>query len=56
MTLESISVNEARKLIAKKQRLTPSFRGKGKEEVVEVVRSIAGVQYDPLQLSCKHNT
>ncbi|MCS7364082.1 MAG: winged helix DNA-binding domain-containing protein [archaeon GB-1867-035] len=48
MALESISVNEARKLIVKKQRLPPSFRGKGKEEVVEVVRSIAGVQYDPL--------
>jgi uncharacterized protein YcaQ len=43
-----VSLSEARFLVINKQRLTPSTQGKSKEDVVDIVRSLCGVQYDPL--------
>jgi uncharacterized protein YcaQ len=48
LTTESIALLEAQNLVLKKQRLTPSARGRSKEDVVNVVKDLCGVQYDPL--------
>jgi len=45
---ESIPLSAARFLVLKKQRLTPSTQGKSKEDVVNIVKSLCGIQYDPL--------
>lgn len=45
---EPIPLSAARFLVLKKQRLTPSTQGKSKEDVVNIVKSLCGIQYDPL--------
>jgi len=45
---ESISLSTAQFLVLKKQRLIPSTRGKSKEDVINIVDSLCGIQYDPL--------
>jgi uncharacterized protein YcaQ len=45
---ESITLSEARNLVVRKQRLTPSTRGRSKDDIVRVVENLCGVQYDPL--------
>jgi uncharacterized protein YcaQ len=45
---ESITLSEARNLVVRKQKLTPSTRGRSKEDIVRVVENLCGVQYDPL--------
>ena len=45
---ESITLSEAQDLVVRKQRLTPSTKGRSKEDVVRVVEDLCGVQYDPL--------
>lgn len=45
---KSISLSSAQYLVLKKQRLIPSTQGKSKEDVVSVVKSLCGIQYDPL--------
>jgi uncharacterized protein YcaQ len=45
---EYISLLTARNLVLRKQRLAPSTKGKSKEDVVDVVKSLCGIQYDPL--------
>jgi len=46
--VESISLPEAQFLVLRRQRLVPSTQGRSKEDVVDVVKSLCGVQYDPL--------
>jgi uncharacterized protein YcaQ len=48
LTAESISPSEAQNLILIKQRLIPSTKGGSKEDVVNVVNNLCGLQYDPL--------
>jgi len=45
---ESIPLSAAQFLVLKKQRLIPSTIGKSKEDVVNVVKDLCGIQYDPL--------
>lgn len=45
---ESIPLSAAQSLVLEKQRLIPSTQGKSKESVVKIVKSLCGVQYDPL--------
>jgi len=45
---KSISLSAAQYLVLKKQRLIPSTQGRSKEDVVRVVKSLCGMQYDPL--------
>jgi uncharacterized protein YcaQ len=45
---ESLTLVEAQNLVLKKQRLTPSARGRSREDVVNVIKGLCGVQYDPL--------
>lgn len=47
-SVKSIPLSTARNLVLRKQRLTPSTQGKSKRDVVEVVKSLCGIQYDPL--------
>jgi uncharacterized protein YcaQ len=47
-SVESISLSSAQFLVLKKQRLAPSTRGRSKEDVIDVVKSLCGIQYDPL--------
>ena len=48
LTSESVTLLEAQNLVLKKQRLVPSLRGASKEDVVDVVKDLCGIQYDPL--------
>lgn len=48
MTPESVTLVEAQNLVLKKQRLVPPTWGRSKEDVVNVVSNLCGVQYDPL--------
>jgi uncharacterized protein YcaQ len=41
-------LSTARNLVLRKQRLTPSTRGKSKEDVVDIIKGLCGIQYDPL--------
>jgi uncharacterized protein YcaQ len=43
-----VSLQTARNFVLKKQKLLPSVQGKSKEDVLDVVKSLAGIQYDPL--------
>lgn len=45
---KSISLSAAQYLVLKNQRLIPSTQGKSKEDLVSVVKSLCGIQYDPL--------
>jgi len=45
---ESISLLAAKRLVLRKQRLLPSTQGKSKEDVVNIAKSLCGIQYDPL--------
>lgn len=47
-SVESIPLSVAQFLVLKKERLIPSTQGKSKEDVVNVVKSLCGIQYDPL--------
>jgi len=47
-SIESMPLSKARNLVLKKQRLTPSTKGKSKADVVEVIKGLCGIQYDPL--------
>jgi uncharacterized protein YcaQ len=47
-SIESVPLSTARNLVLRKQRLTPSTRGKSKEDVVDVIKGLCGIQYDPL--------
>jgi uncharacterized protein YcaQ len=47
-SVQSISLSTARNLVLRKQRLAPSTQGKSKEDMVDVVKSLCGIQYDPL--------
>ena len=46
--VESIPLSTARNLVLRKQRLVPSTQGKSKKDIVDVVKSLCGIQYDPL--------
>lgn len=46
--VESIPLSTARNLVLRKQRLVPSAQGKSKKGIVDVVKSLCGIQYDPL--------
>ena len=48
LTTEYIALPEAQNLVLKKQRLTLSTRGESKEDVVNVIKDLCGIQYDPL--------
>ena len=48
ISVESIPLSTARNLVLRKQRLAPSTQGKSKEDMVGVVKSLCGIQYDPL--------
>jgi len=48
LTSESLTLLEARNLVLKKQRLIPSVRGRSREDVVDIIKDLCGVQYDPL--------
>ena len=48
LTAELIPLSTAQNLVLRKQRLTPSTQGKSKEDVVNVVKDLGGIQYDPL--------
>jgi len=45
---KSIPLSTAQFLVLKKQRLNPSTKGKSKEDVVNIVKDLCGIQYDPL--------
>jgi uncharacterized protein YcaQ len=47
-SIESMPLSTARNLVLRKQRLTPSTRGKSKEDVVDIIKGLCGIQYDPL--------
>jgi len=47
-SVESIPLSSAQFLVLKKQRLVPSTQGKSKESIVSIVKSLCGIQYDPL--------
>lgn len=47
-SVESIHLSTAQDLVLRKQRLTPSTQGMSKEDVVDIVKSLCGIQYDPL--------
>jgi uncharacterized protein YcaQ len=44
----AFSSQVAQNFILKRQRLFPSVQGKSKEQVFDVTKSLAGIQYDPL--------
>jgi uncharacterized protein YcaQ len=48
LTTESIALPEAQNLVLKKQRLTLSTRGESKEDIINVIKDLCGIQYDPL--------
>jgi len=48
LVTESISLSEARNLVLRKQRLAPSTCGRSKKDVIDVVKDLCGIQYDPL--------
>jgi len=50
---ESIPLSAAQFLVLKKQRLTPSTQGKSKEDIVNIVKSLCGIQYDPLPVTAQ---
>jgi uncharacterized protein YcaQ len=47
-SIEPMPLSTARNLVLRKQRLTPSTRGRSKEDVVDVIKGLCGIQYDPL--------
>jgi len=47
-SVESIPLSTAQFLVLKKQRLIPSTQGKSKEDIVNIAKSLCGIQYDPL--------
>jgi len=49
-SVESITLSAAQSLVLRKQRLIPSTQGKSKEDIVDIVKSLCGIQYDPLSV------
>ncbi|MEM2917535.1 MAG: winged helix DNA-binding domain-containing protein [Candidatus Bathyarchaeia archaeon] len=45
---KAVSLQNARNFVLRKQRLLPSLQGKCVDDVFDVVKNLAGVQYDPL--------
>ena len=44
----SIPLPIAQSLVLRKQRLIPSTQGRSKEDIVDIIKGLCGIQYDPL--------